>query len=439
MKTSISRLLAMAFSLAFCNAASAQNAPELVAGIPVNYDEEKVGSYTLPDPLLKSSGEKVSSSDDWMKNRRPEVLRIFEENQFGKAPERPSAMSFDVFDKGTPAIGGKAIRKQVRIYLTKDTASVHKMDLVMYIPAHTTVPPPLFLTISFSPNSLAIDDPGIRRGTVWKDGKKVPATKSPFGKADVARYIANGIGYASVYYGDIEPDSKEGIKYGIRSTYLQPGATQVGPGEWGAIAAWSWGLSRVMDYLETDGSINSRQVAVQGASRLGKTVLWAGARDQRFAMVIASISGESGAALSRRNFGETLGHMTDTSRFFYQFAPRYHDYSKKVNQMPMDSHMLLALIAPRPLLLQTGNTDYWSDPKGEYLAAQAAQPVYDLFGLKGVGTGPFPAPGDDTKLETLGYYMHEGGHKVLPEDHEIFIRFIKKHLGPTETRPGKQD
>ena len=142
-------------------------------------------------------------------------------------------------------------------------------------------------------------------------------------------------------------------------------------------------------------------------------------------MVIASISGESGAALSRRNYGETIAHMTDTSRYFYQYAPRYHDYSNKVDELPVDGHMLISLIAPRPLLLQTGSTDYWSDPKGEYLAAQAAEPVYQLFGKKGIGTGPFPAPKDDSMLNTLGYYMHDGPHTVLPEDYDIFIRFMK--------------
>ncbi|MDN3689151.1 glucuronyl esterase domain-containing protein [Cyclobacterium jeungdonense] len=421
-------VFAFVLSATFTSNSKAQKGPDLVAGIPVNYDEEKVGTYTLPDPLTKSNGEKVSNSEDWTKNRRPEIVRIFEQEQFGSVPGKPSEMRFDVFDKGTPAFSGKAIRKQVRIYFTKDTVSDHNMDMVIYLPAKATAPSPLLLALSFSPNSLVIDDPGIRPGTVWKDGEKVPATRTAFGKVDVERYIANGIGYASIYYGDIEPDAKDGIRYGIRSVYLKPGNTQVDLHEWGAVSAWSWGLSRAMDYLETDPSINAGKVAIQGASRLGKTVLWTGARDPRFAMVIASISGESGAALSRRNFGETVGHMTDTSRYFYQFAPRYHQYSDKVNQMPMDSHMLIALLAPRPLLLQTGSTDYWSDPKGEYLAAQAAQPVYELFGLKGVGTGPFPDPGDDSMLNTLGYYMHEGGHRVLPEDHEVFIRYIKKHF-----------
>jgi hypothetical protein len=302
------------------------------------------------------------------------------------------------------------------------------MDLLIYLPAEATKPVPLLLGISFSANSSVVDDPGIKQGMIWRGEKKVPATASAFGKVNVEKFISNGIGYATVYYGDIEPDFKNGIKYGIRNLYLEPGTTQVGPGEWGAISAWSWGLSRAMDYLETDKNIDAKKIAVTGASRLGKTALWTGARDPRFALVIASVSGESGAALSRRNYGETVAHMTDTSRYFYQFAPHYHDYSNRVNELPVDGHMLISLIAPRPLLLQTGDTDFWSDPKGEFLAAKAAEPVYRLFGKKVIEKDSMPAAGDDTMLNTLGYYMHAGPHGVLPGDYDIFIRFIKKHF-----------
>jgi hypothetical protein len=407
----------------FCQPTS----PAKVAGIPVNYDEANVGTYTLPDPLTMKNGKKVTDTSTWLKKRRPEIVQLFEEIQFGKAPAKPSTLSFNVFDKGTPVFDGKAIRKQVTIYFTKDTSN-HKMDLLIYIPAKVTKPVPLLLGISFNPNCLVVDDPGVKCGMMWKDGKLIPATTSPFKKVDVQKFIDKGIAYATVYYGDIEPDFKGGINYGIRSVYLKPGATQVGVNEWGAVAAWSWGLSRAMDYIETDKDIDVKRVALTGASRLGKTVLWAGARDTRFAMVIASISGECGAALSRRNYGETVAHMTDTGRYFFQFAPHYHDYANRVNELPVDGHMLISLIAPRPLLLQTGSTDYWSDPKGEYLAAQAAEPVYQLFGKKGVGQGPFPAPKDDSMLNLLGYYMHDGPHTVLPEDYDIFLRFMIKHF-----------
>jgi hypothetical protein len=250
-----------------------------------------------------------------------------------------------------------------------------------------------------------------------------------FGKMNVEQFLDAGFGFATVYYGDIEPDFKDGIKYGIRSHYLKPGQTETASNEWGAIAAWSWGLARAMDYFETDKQIDSKRVALQGASRLGKTVLWAGVKDTRYKMVIASISGEGGAALSRRNYGETIRHISDPSRYLYQFAPNYHSYADNVSSMPVDAHMLVALMAPRPLLLQTGSTDYWSDPKGEFLSAVAAAPVYRLFNEKGPETKDMPAAGDTSLLmNELGYYMHEGGHTVLPTDWTHIISYMKKYL-----------
>jgi len=179
----------------------------------------------------------------------------------------PLRLGFDVFDKGTPVFGGKAIRKQVTIYFTKDTSD-HKMDLLIYLPAEATKPAPLLLAISFSANSTVADDPGVKQGMIWRGEKKVAATASNFGKVNVEKFISNGIGYATVYYGDIEPDFKNGIKYGIRNLYLEPGTTQVAPGEWGAISAWSWGLSRAMDYLETDKNIDAKKIAVTGPAYL---------------------------------------------------------------------------------------------------------------------------------------------------------------------------
>ncbi|MDP4290167.1 MAG: acetylxylan esterase, partial [Bacteroidota bacterium] len=228
--------------------------------------------------------------------------------------------------------------------------------------------------------------------------------------------------------GDIEPDFKDGIKYGIRGVYLKPGMTQPADDEWGAISAWAWGLSRAMDYFETDKDINAKKIAVTGASRLGKTALWTGAHDTRFAVVIASVSGEGGAALSRRNYGETVKHITDSTRFIYQFARKYHSYADDVSKLPVDGHMLISLVAPRPLLLQTGDTDFWSDPKGEFLAAVAAEPVYHLFGKKGPETTTWPAAGDASLLNSLGYYMHSGGHGVFPGDYDIFVKYLQKYL-----------
>ena len=416
-----------------------QNFPELVAGIPVNYDEAKTGTWQLPDLMTLENGDTVSNTSDWIQKRRPEIIRLYETEQFGKAPERVKR-GVDLFEPGTSALEGKAIRKQATLYLTEDTAS-HKADLLIYLPADAKGPTPLFLMISFMPNAMTVGDPDIRIGYMWnREGERVPAQprseESRVRGLDVDKFISQGFGVATIYYGDIEPDFADGIRHGIRGHYLTEGEEWPDPYEWGTISAWAWGLSYVMDYLETDPDIDATKVALHGVSRLGKTVLWTGAIDQRFAMVIASCSGEGGAALSMRDYGETIAHMVAPSRYFYQFCGNRTKYAGDPRSSPIDAHMLLSLMAPRPLLLQTGDTDGWSDPKGEFLAAVAAEPVYNLFGKKGLGTDQMPDAGIPI-LHDLGYYMHAGGHGTLPVDYDVFIDFMKLHFleGGQQTFP----
>ena len=401
--------------------------PKPVAGIPVNYDESKVGNYTLPDPLTLANGKKVRDAKTWMDKRRPEIVRLFEENEYGRSPGRPKAMTFDVFDKGTPAFDGKAIRRQVTVYFSADKNGP-KMDLLLYLPAEAHKPVPMLLNISFSANSSTVDDPGVKHGELWnRDKQRVPAPKGGIGRLNVMPFLDAGFGVATVYYGDIDPDFLGGIPYGVRSLYLKPGQKEPAPDEWGAIAAWGWGLSRAMDYLETDQGVDAKRVAILGISRLGKTVMWAGARDTRFAMVIASCSGEGGAALSRRNYGETIAHLVAPSRFPYQFCANYQKYAQHVDQLPVDANLLVSLIAPRPLFLQTGDQDYWSDPRGEFLAAVAAGPVYQLLGKQGLGTGQMPPAGQPI-MHDIGYLMHSGGHGAQQGDYAQFLKFMQMHL-----------
>jgi hypothetical protein len=419
----------------------ADSAADVVAEIPVNYTEAKSGSYTLPDPLKLNSGQQVRDAKTWFGKRRPEIRKLIEENWYGRSPARPKDMAFEVFEQGAPAFEGKAIRRQVTIHFTKERTSP-RMDLLIYLPAEAKGPVPIFLNMSFAANNLAVADPNVKIGRRWDRQSRTqiaadappPAAGTATGTdrrrprgLPVERFLAHGIGVATFNKDDLAPDFVASESLGVKALYLKAGQAKPDADEWGAIATWAWGASRALDYFETDKSVDARRVTIHGVSRLGKTALWAGAADERFAMVIASCSGEGGAAIARRNYGETLAHMAAPTRFPYQFAGNYAKYAGKVNDWPVDANMLIAMIAPRPLLLQTGNTDKWSDPYGEFLAAVAADPVYKMLGKKGLETTQFPAPGEPI-LNDLGYFMHDGGHGTVPLDFDVYIKFMEMHF-----------
>lgn len=415
-------------------AAARPGSPDVVAGIPVNYDESKVGDYVLPDPLTAGDGTKIATPRAWQARRRPEIVRLFEEQQFGRAPGRPAELAFEVQDKGTPAFDGKATRKQVKITFTRDKSGP-SIQLLVYTPAAATKPVPLLLVIGWGANGAAVDDTGVISNPVWnpKEKKRIPyvpvAGRRGFGHVDVLPFIEAGFGVATFNYGDVEPDDPDGFDDSVRKLFLKPGQSRPAPDEWGAIAAWGWGISRVIDYLETDRAVDARRIAIHGVSRLGKTVMWTGARDTRVAATIASCSGEGGAAVSRRNYGETIAHLTAPGRYPYQFAANYARWAGFPDNAPMDGNLLVALHAPRPLLLQTGTTDNWSDPKGEFIAAVDAGKVYRLLGKRDLGTDVLPPPNTPI-LHDLAYLMHEGGHGTVPSDWPVYIDFLKLLLKP---------
>ncbi len=417
--------------------AAAKGSPDVVAGIPVNYNEAKVGTYTLPDPLVTAAGKPVRDLRTWNTVRRPELVRVFETQQYGVAPGKPAEESFEITDRGTPALSGKAIRKQITIHLSKD-ASWPVIHVLEYLPAGAKGKVPVFFTINFGVIQAAVDDPGITPEKV-RDAKTnqlvdVPAGMRSFGKIPVEKFLDAGIGVVTYYYAELDPDTLNGFAEGIRAKYLKPGQAATNeardPEAWGSISAWAWGMSRVQDYLETDPGVDAQRVAIHGVSRLGKTVTWAGAHDTRFAAVIASCGGEGGAALSHRDYGETIAHLTAPTRYPYQFARNWAQYGGFPDKAPFDSNELLALIAPRPVLLQTGSTDNWSDPKGEFLAAVAAGPVYRLEGNQDMGTEVWPPAGKLILTNGLSYYMHEGGHGMVPGDWDIYVQFLKANLHP---------
>lgn len=397
-----------------------------------NYDEAKAGGYELPPLLTTRAGKPVRTAADWTRRRRPEILALYRDHVHGHTPAKlPKDLSFTVVEEDPKALGGTAHRKQVEIRFGKqpDAPVVH---LLLYTPAAAKGPVPVFLALHFNGNWAIVDDPAVRLYEIWdrKSQKRaLPAADVKRGTSkewDVPLVLARGYGVAAIHYGEIEPDFEGGAgrPFGVRTLYgKQDGPRR--PKDWGAIGAWAWGMSRGLDYLQKDKQVDGKRVIAVGQSRLGKTVLWAGAEDQRFAMVIASCSGEGGAALSRRDYGENLDNMT--SRYLYQFSEGFGRYHKNWNALPVDAHMLVALIAPRPLLLNTGSEDRWSDPRGEFLAAQAASPAWALFGKKGLD-GVEQPPLDRPVLNDLAFHEHTGRHAILATDWKIFLDYADGQL-----------
>lgn len=393
-----------------------------------NYDESKVGTYTLPDPLVFNNGAPVRTPRDWAK-RRQEILELFRTNVYGRSPQPPKNTRFKVFDLDRHALGGKAIRKQITIYFSaRDDGP--KEDVLLYLPSTARKPVPVILSLNFSGNHTVTNDPGVRLPTIWepKTHLRRQATEDSRGRDhgfDVEKVLAHGYGFATIYYQDIEPDFDGGYRFGIRPLFFKAGQTEAAPDEWGAIGSWAYGLSRAMDYLEKEHAVDARRVAIMGHSRLGKTVLWAGAQDPRFAMVLSNCPGEGGASLARRNYGETIASLV--ARFGYQFAGNFKQYDDHVDKLPVDTHELIALIAPRPVYVTGAEDDKWADPKGEFLAEVAAGPVYRLLGKQGLGTDQMP-PLNTPIMHTIAFHIRSGKHEVTPFDWEQFLAFADMHL-----------
>jgi hypothetical protein len=411
-------------------------------GCCVNYDESKVPAYTLPDPLLMADGGKVTTPEQWLL-RRAEILELFRANMYGRSPGRPEKMTFKVFDNDAQALGGKATRRQISVFFTGSDAGP-KMDILLYLPNNAKRPTPAFLGLNFQGNHSVNADPGIRLSTSWmRPGSSVVdnrAGEESRGAAasrwPIEMILDRGYALATIYYGDIDPDYHDGFKNGVHALYPE---LQGRPDNFSTIAAWAWGLSRAMDYLETDRDVDAKRVAVLGHSRLGKTSLWAGATDERMALVISNDSGAGGAALSRRRFGETVQRLNTS--FPHWFCAAFRNYNEHEDALPMDQHMLIALIAPRPVYVASAQEDQWADPRGEFLSAKGADPVYRLLGTEGLPADEWP-PVDKPVQGRIGYHVRSGGHDVKVFDWTQYLVFADKHLksggdAKTEAKPAE--
>jgi len=374
-------------------------------------EEAKVPPYTLPDPLVFADGKPVKSAAAW-KRRRAELLHIFETEIYGQVPPKPAGLHFELLEKDATVR-----RKQVRVYFSR--APKPYMDLLLYLPANAKGRVPIFLGLNFIGNQGVKDDPAIRVTEGWTsphDAAKVRGVQASEWQVD--RLLARGYGLATAYYCEIEPDHDGAWKDGVRGLYPEPKAD-----DWGAIGAWAWALMRAMDYLETDPDVDAHRVALMGHSRLGKTALYAGALDQRFAIVISNDSGAGGAALSKRIFGETVA---DLNRVFpHWFCANFKKYSDHEPDLPVDQHELLALIAPRPLYVASAVEDLWADPKGEFLSALGADPVYRLLTHDGLPTKEMPAV-DHAVMGRIGYHVRSGKHDVTAFDWDRYMDFADK-------------
>jgi hypothetical protein len=403
-----------------------------------NYSEEKLRPYSLPDPLVLANGERVASADRWFHARRPEILELYRTEIYGRIPANAPNVTWEVTETDTAARDGSAIMKRVTGRMGNKPDGP-KMTMTLHLPAKLSKPVPVLLSISFG------FPPGARGPAVAKKGQASSATgkaettkkaaakdRGPGGFDFLGEVLNRGWGYATLNYSEIQPDRADRWTEGVIGLTLKPGQTKPAADEWGTISAWSWGVSRAIDYLESDQGVDAKRIALTGVSRLGKTVLWAAAQDERVAAVFSVVSGEMGAALIRRDWGETLDDMAQS--FSYQFAGNLQKWVGRWDDLPVDQHMLIALCAPRPVYVNGGLTDQWSDPKGEFLAMVAAGPVYRLLGAKDLGVTDLPPLDAPVTGGDLAFHYHSGGHMAVPADWKAFLDFAERHFRDPENK-----
>jgi len=404
---------------------------------PANYDESKIAQYVLPDPLTMRDGRKVQTPEQWIQERRPELLKLFEEHVYGKATLfRTDNTTFKTrfeYLSSKPVYNGKGIQHQFQIvwYQDEDT---HRVDVLAYVPK-SDKKVPAFVSLNFQGNHTVDADSDIRvPARIWDRSRPIwtPGNEEDRGgqsiRWPIELLLDRGYAVVTAYYCEIEPDCNGGFRHGIRRFLYGDGEKQA-PDEANTIATWAWGLGEMLDAVEhfqDKLGIDPKKTAVVGHSRLGKTSLWAGAIDQRFAIVISNDSGCGGAALSRREFGETV-HRINTS-FPHWFCDNFKKYNLDVNSLPVDQHELIALAAPRPVYVASATKDLWADPKGEFLSAFHADPVYRLFGTNGIDGVTEPPEPDRSVGATIGYHNRTGEHSILEFDWKNYCDFADKHL-----------
>ncbi|MBO5760065.1 MAG: acetylxylan esterase [Lentisphaeria bacterium] len=394
-----------------------------------NYDEAKVSPYTLPELLRMTDGRMVTDKEMWQE-RRKEILDILQKNIYGKIIPAPDHLHFELLSRKEDALNNTAIRKEIRIWAGMENGRSFHFDLLMYIPKNTSTPPPVFAGLNFQGNHACTNEEDVRITAVRRPGhpENQFARGNQNDRWDFAECVRRGYASITANYHDIMPDMPNRWDKGALNLFKEGLSLHYGPlEEYSAIGVWAWGLSRIADYLEQDKEVNADKIILHGHSRLGKTSLWAGGIDERFKMVISNDSGCCGAALTRRNFGETIATIAGPENPSYWFVKGFAEFMGRLDEMPFDQHFLLALAAPRPLAVASATLDQWADPRGEFLSCVSVAPVYNLFGFAGLGTGEMPAPGKGI-YNIVSYHIREGKHDQTPLDWEVYMDLADKYI-----------
>ena len=382
--------------------------------------ESNVKNFILPKILLSDNGIKINTIKKWEEIRRNEIIEHFTNKVYGKVPGKIDSIRVDVIEDYSEALKGKAKRKQIKLTFEKNGKKI-SIVILIYLP-NKKIKTPAFLAYNFGGNQKVNLDKNIYISENLKQSEiKRGINKSRW---PLNKIIESGYALITLNYNEIDPD-KNNFSDGVHSLFYSNGMNKPRSNQWGSISAWAWGLSRIMDYLDNEPLIDKERIVLLGHSRLGKTALWAGALDQRFSIVISNNSGCGGAAISRRRFGEKISDIN--TNYPHWFAKNFHFYNEKESQLSVDQHMLIALIAPRPIYIASASLDSWADPRGEFLSAKEAKDIYNLYGFKEKNLKSFPNTNSPIHGR-IGFHLRKGHHDITEYDWNQYIQFSNMHF-----------
>ncbi len=383
----------------------------------------------LPDPLGCLDGTRVTTADEWRRARAPELRHLFQHYMYGFFPPPPEEVSSTVLWEDDRFCDGLGTLSELDVRFHPTAPSFR---LLVAVPnSRPASGAPVFIGPNFGGNHTEVDHPAVMLPDTWMrptipgvvDNRATEAGRGKQKRFDFERALRRGYGVATFYYGDLDPDRND-FTDGVHPHL--GGGPQRGPHDWGAIAAWAYGVMRAVDVLVRHPGIDRSRIAAVGHSRLGKTVLLAAAFDERIALVIPHQAGMGGSAPSRGTVGESVRQINEA--FPHWFCDEFKRFNDQPERLPFDQHCLVGLCAPRPVLFSNATEDTWANPAGQFEVLKAAEPVYRLFVVEGLAAEEMPQPG--TLIDSrLGYFLREGKHSMTGEDWEAFCAFADRWLG----------